>query len=485
MPAAGQPATRQKERIYLGAVEIYREYGTDPTTPALIRETLHVDAASEVVCLDETRTRGTDPGAAELMRYQYANHLGSAVLELDDQAQIISYEEYFPYGSTSYQARPRPTDTPKRYRYTGKERDDENDLYYHGARYYAPWLGRWTACDPAGSADGANRYQYVHGNPVCMSDPNGTQGERQPQEEPTQKPSPNSALNSYASGVGSGLLSNARSLGNQLKFLIWDNFGGLMYDITGSDVYKAQKDASSRANNAIFEFLKAGPEAAVKNAAAAATEPLDEMNRALSKNDPNAALYHLGRFMGADIAPLGLTGPEESVPAIPQRLADESIVVKAEGMKVRSVGAAARDEHIFEVVHHLNEKVGLPDLDELVQQLIEHRDAVQEILDTEGGKGLANRMADFQANKGTQLALRKEINQSLGSPGPGKAWLHFPDPVAGGGPLAVKRACDSLVNSIMGPASRKFAQQILAMTPAQLSELGTKRVVMKVTIKRK
>jgi len=33
-----------------------------------------------------------------LYRYQYNNHLGSACVELDDAAEIISYEEYYPYG---------------------------------------------------------------------------------------------------------------------------------------------------------------------------------------------------------------------------------------------------------------------------------------------------------------------------------------------------------------------------------------------------
>ena len=66
------------------------------------------------------------------------------------QAQIISYEEYTPYGSTSYQAVRSQTETPKRYRYTGKERDEESGLYYHGARYYAPWLARWIAVIPQG-----------------------------------------------------------------------------------------------------------------------------------------------------------------------------------------------------------------------------------------------------------------------------------------------------------------------------------------------
>jgi RHS repeat-associated protein len=72
----------------------------------------------------------------------------------------------------------------KRYRYTGKERDEETGLYYHGARYYAPWLGRWTAADPAGMVDGPNLYEYVRGNPVRLNDPSGTQGEGQRQEIP-------------------------------------------------------------------------------------------------------------------------------------------------------------------------------------------------------------------------------------------------------------------------------------------------------------
>ena len=127
------------------------------------------------VALAETRTLGQDKAPAQLVRYQHVNHLGSAVLELDDQSGIISYEEYFPYGSTSYQAVASQTDLPKRYRYTGKERDEENDLYYHGARYYAPWLGRWTACDPAGPADGPNLYGYVRGSPVARLDDTGTQ----------------------------------------------------------------------------------------------------------------------------------------------------------------------------------------------------------------------------------------------------------------------------------------------------------------------
>ncbi len=138
--------TKTKERIYLGSYEIYREYSSDGSTVTLERQTLHVMDDKRRVAMVETNTTS---GAAPILRYQFDNLLGSALLELDEKAAIISYEEYYPYGSTSYQAVSSAVQvSPKRYRYTGKERDEETGLNYHGARYYAPWLGRWTAVDP-------------------------------------------------------------------------------------------------------------------------------------------------------------------------------------------------------------------------------------------------------------------------------------------------------------------------------------------------
>lgn len=172
---AGVTPKRKCQRIYLGPFEIYREYDTSGTTVTLERETLHIMMDQRRVLMVETRTvdLDNDPAPAQMIRYQYGNHLGSASLELSEHAEVISYEEYFPYGSTSYQAVASATDTPKRYRYTGKERDEENDLSYHGARYYSPWLGRWTACDPAGLADGHNLYRYSRNNPTTYFDPDG------------------------------------------------------------------------------------------------------------------------------------------------------------------------------------------------------------------------------------------------------------------------------------------------------------------------
>jgi RHS repeat-associated protein len=133
------------------------------------------------VALVETLTidDGVDVSAPiSVVRYQLSNHLGSVVLEVDNQANVISYEEYHPYGTSAYRAGRSETEVSlKRYRYTGKEKDEETGLYYHGARYYACWLGRWTAIDPIGISDSLNRYSYVVNNPIRLIDTTGQMGE--------------------------------------------------------------------------------------------------------------------------------------------------------------------------------------------------------------------------------------------------------------------------------------------------------------------
>src|SRR5690554_3227619 len=172
----------KEERIYLGNFEIYRKF--DNTSSLIIeRQTVHVSDDTGRIAMLEVRTVGTDPSPEELTRYIYSNHLQSASLELDENAEIISYEEYHPYGTTSYQAMNASINaTAKRYRYTGKERDEESGLYYHGARYYVPWLGRWTAVDPLENEyAGMSSYNYGFNNPVIFNDPSGMESEEQEQ----------------------------------------------------------------------------------------------------------------------------------------------------------------------------------------------------------------------------------------------------------------------------------------------------------------
>jgi RHS repeat-associated protein len=102
------------------------------------------------------------------VKFHLGDHLGSSNVVIDEAGNWVNREEYTPYGETSFGSFAR-----KRYRFTGKERDEESGLNYHGARYYAPWLGRWISCDPIGLASGLNLYDYVRGNPVRLLDSTG------------------------------------------------------------------------------------------------------------------------------------------------------------------------------------------------------------------------------------------------------------------------------------------------------------------------
>ena len=54
--------------------------------------------------------------------------------------------------------------------YTGEQRDSESGMYYLRARYYDPAVGRFLSRDPIPFLQ---RYAYVGGNPVNLTDPSG------------------------------------------------------------------------------------------------------------------------------------------------------------------------------------------------------------------------------------------------------------------------------------------------------------------------
>lgn len=147
--AGGTHASKMEERIYVSGYEVYKNH--HGRLAGLERSTLSLMDEGHRFVMIETRNEIDDDTERQLVRYQLHNHLGSASLELDQRAQIISYEEYHPFGTTAFQAKNQAIrSVAKRYRYTGMERDEETGLEYHSARYYLPWLGRWLSSDPIG-----------------------------------------------------------------------------------------------------------------------------------------------------------------------------------------------------------------------------------------------------------------------------------------------------------------------------------------------
>ena len=109
----------------------------------------------------------------DVLRYSVDNHLGSSALELNQEADILTQEEHYPYGGTAVWSAKSQTEAKyKTVRYSGKERD-ATGLYYYGYRYYAPWLCRWLNPDPAGTVDGLNLFRMVRNNPITLYDGDG------------------------------------------------------------------------------------------------------------------------------------------------------------------------------------------------------------------------------------------------------------------------------------------------------------------------
>ncbi|MED7667145.1 RHS repeat-associated core domain-containing protein [Pseudomonas moraviensis subsp. stanleyae] len=130
-------------------------------------EELHIISLGNARCLHwAQRSTPID----DQMRYTLEDHLGSCVMELNEDTVVTSAEGYYPFGETAWMA-PESEIEYRFIRYSGKEMD-VSGLYYYGARYYAPWLQRWISTD-AEQADGLNLYAFVGNNPIRFVDPDG------------------------------------------------------------------------------------------------------------------------------------------------------------------------------------------------------------------------------------------------------------------------------------------------------------------------
>lgn len=110
--------------------------------------------------------------ATNKLHYFLNDHLGSTRLVIDSTGVQRDVHKYYSFGKTYAEI----TNTNQSYRFTGKPLDKEAglNLYYYGARYYDPELGRFLALDPAASNyPGLSPYAYCANNPVKNVDPDG------------------------------------------------------------------------------------------------------------------------------------------------------------------------------------------------------------------------------------------------------------------------------------------------------------------------
>jgi RHS repeat-associated protein len=103
-------------------------------------------------------------------RYLLSDGLGSIRQAVDDNGAVVAYNEFDPYGNPVQSG-------SELYGYTGEWWQDEVGLLYLRARWYTPGIGTFLQKDPHPGETSApatlNGYNYVHQNPVNLTDPSG------------------------------------------------------------------------------------------------------------------------------------------------------------------------------------------------------------------------------------------------------------------------------------------------------------------------
>jgi len=105
--------------------------------------------------------------------YFHTDQLGSSSAVTDPSGNSVENLAYQPYGAT--QAKTGTVDV--HHKYTSQELDDSTGLYFYGARYYDPALGRFISADTViqtiRNPQSLNRYSYASNNPMRYIDPTG------------------------------------------------------------------------------------------------------------------------------------------------------------------------------------------------------------------------------------------------------------------------------------------------------------------------
>jgi RHS repeat-associated protein len=114
----------------------------------------------------ERALAGSDPDSLELF-FHHADHLASGHVLTREDGDLLSQEEYFPYGRSSDRR-----DARNRYRFIGVEQDEDNHLCVTGPRTYDPVSGRFLQAEPLLMPQ-QSPYTYASANPLAQFDRTG------------------------------------------------------------------------------------------------------------------------------------------------------------------------------------------------------------------------------------------------------------------------------------------------------------------------
>ena len=101
------------------------------------------------------------------------DHLGSTAITVSADGTKAAEMRYMPWGEQRYASGTTPTS----FRFTGQRQESSLGLYFYGARWYDPALGRFAQADTITpqqqGVQAWDRYAYTNNNPVRFTDPTG------------------------------------------------------------------------------------------------------------------------------------------------------------------------------------------------------------------------------------------------------------------------------------------------------------------------
>jgi RHS repeat-associated protein len=160
--------------VYIDGVFEYLYLVNSSSTKSEEKNEIHVMDGRSRIARREVFGASWTGSQTDAVKYVLEDHLGNASFTLSASGGAYRREEYFPFGETSFGSYGK-----KRYRFCGKERDEESGLYYYGARYYMPWQCRFVSVDPlAAEYPFYTPYQYAGNKPVISIDIDGLEAEK-------------------------------------------------------------------------------------------------------------------------------------------------------------------------------------------------------------------------------------------------------------------------------------------------------------------
>ena len=140
-------------------------------------------------------------GIETALFFYHPDHLGSTGMVTNNSSNITQGMLYAPFGEIICDYNPTFHDSPMpNYAFNAKELDEENNMYYYSARYYAP--PTFISRDPLFERNPwMSPYAYCSNQPINKTDPSGMY-EKESQAQKAQEKAVKKIDKIYGSGAG-------------------------------------------------------------------------------------------------------------------------------------------------------------------------------------------------------------------------------------------------------------------------------------------